>query len=92
VAVIVVRVRPGSSTRRIGPYAEGVLSLAVTKPPADGEATEAARKLLAEALAVASSQVRLAAGAKSRLKRFEVRGLSDDAAAERLGRYRSSAD
>jgi uncharacterized protein len=92
VAVVVVRVRPGSSSRRIGPYAEGVLSLAVTRPPADGEATEAARRLLAEALAVASSRVRLAAGARSRLKRFEVRGLSDDVASKRLGRYRSTAD
>jgi len=91
-AVVVVKVRPGSSSRRIGPYADGVLTLAVTRPPADGEATAAARLLLAEALAVAPTRVRLTAGTRSRLKRFDVRGLSDDAAAERLGRYGSTAD
>jgi uncharacterized protein len=85
-------VRPGSSSRRIGPFADGVLVLAVTRPPSDGEATEAARRLLAEALTVAPTRVRLVAGARGRLKRFEVRGLSDAAAAELLGRYRSAAD
>jgi uncharacterized protein len=92
VAVVIVRVRPGSPRRRIGPYVEGVLSLAVTRPPTHGEATEAARRLLAEALAVASSRVQLAAGPRSRLKRFDVHGLSDEVASERLGRYRSTAD
>jgi uncharacterized protein YggU (UPF0235/DUF167 family) len=92
VAVIVVRVRPGASGQRIGPYADGVLSLAVTRPPHGGEATDAARRLLAAAIGVAPSRVRLEAGGRSRLKRFEVSGLADAEAADRLGRYRSPAD
>jgi uncharacterized protein len=90
--VIVVRVRPGSSSQRIGPYAGGVLSLAVTRPPSGGEATAAARRLLAEALDVAPSRVQLVAGGRSRIKRFEVRNLPDDTAAARLDRYRPTAD
>ncbi|HEX5579637.1 MAG TPA: DUF167 domain-containing protein [Candidatus Limnocylindria bacterium] len=91
-AVIIVRVRPGAARQRIGPFAAGVLSLAVTRPPQDGEATEAARRLLAEAVGVAPSRVRLQSGARSRLKRFQVNGLADDVAAERLARHRSPSD
>ena len=91
-AVIVVRVRPWASGPRIGPYVDGVLSLAVTRPPHGGEATEAARRLLAEAIDVAPSHVRLEAGGRSRLKRFQIAGLEDAEAADRLGRYRSPAD
>jgi uncharacterized protein len=92
VAVIVVRVRPGASSQRIGPYADGVLNVSVTRLPHDGEATEAARRLLAEALGVAPSGVRLEAGGRSRIKRFQVAGLAEDDAAERLGRYRPPGD
>jgi uncharacterized protein YggU (UPF0235/DUF167 family) len=64
-----------------------VLTLDVTRPPAGGEATEAARLLVAEALDVAPSGVRLVAGAKSRLKRFDVAALTDEAVASRLRQY-----
>jgi uncharacterized protein YggU (UPF0235/DUF167 family) len=87
-AMVAVRVRPSSARRRIGPYAEGVLTVDVTRPPADGEATEAARLLVAEALGIAPSRVRLVAGARSRLKRFEVAALTDAAVASRLRQYR----
>jgi hypothetical protein len=87
-AVVTVRVRPGSASDRIGPYADGVLSLSVTRPPAEGEATEAARRLLARALEIPPSTVRLVAGARSRTKRFEAAGLTDAAASSRLARYR----
>jgi uncharacterized protein YggU (UPF0235/DUF167 family) len=92
VAVIVVRVRPGASSQRIGPYADGVLSLAVTRHATGGEATDAARRLLAEAIGVAPSRVRLEAGGRSRLKRFQVFDLADAQVADRLSRYRSAAD
>ena len=91
-AVVVVRVRPGASSQRISPYADGVLSMSVTRAPHDGEASVSARRLRAEALGVAPSRVRLQAGGRSRVTRFEVAGLADGAAAERLGRYRLPAD
>ena len=91
-SVIVVRVQPGASGQRIGPYADGVLNLAVTRKPQGGEATDAARRLLAQAIGVAPSRVRLEAGRRSRLKRFQVFDLGDAEVADRLGRYRSAAD
>jgi uncharacterized protein YggU (UPF0235/DUF167 family) len=87
-ALITVRVRRGSAAERIGPFADGVLALSVTRPPAEGEANEAARKLLARVLGVPPSSVQLSAGARSRIKRFEARTLSDEEAALRLNAYR----
>jgi uncharacterized protein YggU (UPF0235/DUF167 family) len=86
VAVVSVRVVPGASMARIGPYADGVLHLRVSRPPADGQATEAARRLLARALGLPPSSVLLLAGARSRTKRFEAVGLSEAAALTRLRR------
>ena len=91
-AVIIVRVRPGSDADRIGPYTEGVLSLSVTRPPAEGAATDAARRLLARALQIPPSTVRLVAGVRSRTKRFQAAGLTDAMASRRLARYRPLPD
>ena len=91
-AIVNVRVRPGAAAERIGPWIDGVLSLAVSRPPAEGQATEASRRLLARVLEVPASSVRLVAGARSRSKRFEAPGLTDDAVARRLSRYRPPAD
>jgi uncharacterized protein YggU (UPF0235/DUF167 family) len=87
VAVVSVKVVPAAGAERIGPYADGVLQLRVTRPPADGQATEAARRLLARALGVPPSSVLLVSGARSRIKRFEALGLSDAAALDRLRRW-----
>jgi uncharacterized protein YggU (UPF0235/DUF167 family) len=84
VAVVSVRVTPGASAARIGPFADGVLHIRVSRPPADGQATEAARRLLARTLGVPPSSVLLQAGARSRTKRFEAVGLSEAAALARL--------
>jgi uncharacterized protein YggU (UPF0235/DUF167 family) len=86
VAVVSVRVVPAASAARIGPYVDGVLHLRVSRPPYDGQATEAARRLLARALGVPPSSVLLRAGARSRTKRFEAVGLSEAAALARLRR------
>jgi len=51
-----------------------VLLARVRAAPEDGKANEALCKLIAEALGVAASKARLAAGAKSRLKQVAVTG------------------
>jgi hypothetical protein len=79
-----VRVTPRAVVDRAGPYADGVLHLRVTRPPADGEANRAVVGLLARALAVAPSTIRLVAGARSRTKRFAVLGLSEAELESRL--------
>lgn len=68
----------------MGPVREGVLLVRVTRPPVDGEANDAVRRLLADALGVPISGVTQRSGAQSRVKRFELAGLTDLQLAERL--------
>ncbi|MDZ7577885.1 MAG: DUF167 domain-containing protein [Candidatus Nanopelagicales bacterium] len=70
---IATRVKPGAARARVGGEgSEGELVIAVTERAVDGQATEAARKALARALGVAPSRVRLARGARSKIKLWEV--------------------
>lgn len=71
--VVRATIKPNS---RKGPLVEtlddGTLQLYVRAPAVEGKANKAAIELLAEHYGVAKSAVRLAAGATSRFKRFEV--------------------
>jgi uncharacterized protein YggU (UPF0235/DUF167 family) len=79
-----VRVTPRAAVDRVGPYAADVLQVRVTRPPADGEANDAVLALVARALGVPRSTVRLVTGARSRSKRFAIDGLSPADLAARL--------
>jgi uncharacterized protein YggU (UPF0235/DUF167 family) len=80
-ATVAVRVKPGSSRVRVGGRHDGpygpALVIAVTAPPVEGRATEAARRALAAALGVRRSVVALRAGLASRDKLFDVDGDAD---------------
>jgi len=71
-AEFVVRVTPRASRNAVTVAEGGVLRIAVTAPPVDGKATDAARRLLAESLGVAPSRLSLTRGAASRDKRFRL--------------------
>lgn len=79
---VAVRVKPGSSRIRVGGRYVGphgpALIVAVTAPPVDGRANEAARRALADALGVRSAAVSLEAGATGRNKTFRVDGVAAD--------------
>jgi uncharacterized protein YggU (UPF0235/DUF167 family) len=82
VVLVSVRVRPRS---RPGlSLTDGGLVVSVAAPPEKGRATEEARRVLAAALAVPASAVRLRSGATTRRKSFGVVGLNPVAARERL--------
>lgn len=83
-ATISVRVTPRSSRPGVEVRA-GRVVVRVAAPPVDGRATEEARRLLAAALDVPRSSVRLRSGVVSRDKVFEVDGVSDAEAGRRLG-------
>jgi hypothetical protein len=68
-------VTPRAAADRVGPYAEGVLKVRVTRPPADGEANRSVLRLVARALGVAPRSLRLVAGERGRHKRVSVDGL-----------------
>lgn len=79
-----MRVKPRSSRDGIDGVREGALIVRVTAPPVEGEANAALGRLLARALAVAPSSVRILRGASGREKLIAVGGLSVADARARL--------
>lgn len=90
-----VRVTPRAGRDEIGRVELGddgaaVVRARVAAAPADGRANDALEKLLASALGVPRSSVRVVVGMASRRKQVEVNGVSAEAALERLARRRTS--
>lgn len=79
-----IAVVPRASADRVGPYADGVLRVRVTRPPADGEANRAVLRLVGRALRVPVSRLALVAGQRSRRKRIRVDGIDEAELARRL--------
>ena len=75
-ATLRVRVQPRASRDAIVGWHADALRLAVTAPPIEGEANEAARRLLAQALGVAPSAVSVVRGERSRDKLVRVEGMT----------------
>ena len=74
---LVVRVTPRAVRDAVEGWGAGaagrpLLRLRVAAPPADGAANAAAARLLAKALGLPGSAVRLAAGGSARIKTFEI--------------------
>lgn len=84
-ATLTIRVHPGASRARVGglraePGHEAVLGVWVTQRAVDGQATQAALGLLAEALGVRRRSVSLVSGARTRLKVVAVSNPPPDLA------------
>ena len=77
---ITVKVTPKASRNSVLGAEETWLRIALTAPPVDGKANEAACRFLAEALDVSKSSVSLLSGQTARLKRFAVAGVSPETA------------
>jgi uncharacterized protein (TIGR00251 family) len=97
--VLHVHVQPGAGRSAVVGRHGGALKIRVAAPPVEGRANEEAAALLAGALEVAGNDVELVGGARSRLKRFRVLGvtaeevevqlrLALDAAGTRIGEPR----
>ncbi len=80
--IVAVRVKPGASHPRVGGRHDGPLGpavvLAVQERAVDGQATEAARRALADALGVSKADVSLRSGAAARDKLFTVHNPPSD--------------
>ena len=70
---LAVRVTPGARSEGIE-MADGRVLVKVRAKPEDGKATEAVCELVAQALGVGASRVRLLRGATSREKMLEILG------------------
>ncbi|MDE3109537.1 MAG: DUF167 domain-containing protein [Acidobacteriota bacterium] len=79
-----VRVIPRASRNAIEGEFHGALKVRLTAPPVDDRANDALRRLLAEHLKVPVSAVRILSGAKSRIKRVQISGISRQKIAELL--------
>src|SRR5690349_4503931 len=74
--VLPVRAQPGARKAGILGEHAGLLKVAVTAPPEDGRANKALVELLAGALELKRSQVKLLSGETSREKRFIIEGVA----------------
>ena len=73
-----VKVQPKASRNQVVGYRDGVLQLRVTAPSDKGRANAAAVALLADALGVAKSRVRIVRGQSSRDKVLTVESLTPE--------------
>ncbi|MBI4313095.1 MAG: DUF167 domain-containing protein [Chloroflexi bacterium] len=81
-----VRAQPNARVSEILGATDGVLRVRVAAAPVEGKANKALVELLANALGVPKSFVRVTRGAASRDKLVEVEGLSLEEAMRRLAR------
>ena len=83
-ARIEIRVQPRASRKTISEVRAGILRIRVTAAPVDGQANAAAIALLAQALDVPKSAIRLVRGASSREKTLAVESMSQEEVNQRL--------
>ena len=81
---ISVRLTPRGGRDAIDGWDGDVLRARVSVPATEGRANEALLRLLARALRVAPSSVQMISGRQSRVKIFEIEGVSEGAARIRL--------
>ncbi|HEX7897320.1 MAG TPA: DUF167 domain-containing protein [Planctomycetota bacterium] len=74
---IQIKVVPKSSRDEVAGWLGGRLKVRVSAPPERGKANAAVEKLLAAALDLPSSAVRVVAGATTPLKTVEIDALED---------------
>ncbi len=86
-ARIKVRVQPKASRNQVVGYAGEALRLRVTAPPEGGKANEAVVSLLAQALDIAKSRVRIVRGHSSRDKLVAVEAMTPGEAQRRLADF-----
>jgi uncharacterized protein (TIGR00251 family) len=84
--VLRVRVQPRAARAALTGWRDDVLVIRVTAPPVNGAANAAVRAVLAEALEVAPSMVRVLRGERGRDKLVRIEGLTMIQARARLER------
>jgi uncharacterized protein len=82
-----VKVVPGSSRERIVGALGDALKIAVSKPPADGQANRAVVKLLAKDLDVPVPMISIVRGHTSARKEVAIAGLSAAELQQRLEKF-----
>lgn len=87
-ARIAVKITPRAHRSEIAGREGDVYKLRVSSPPVEGQANEACVRLLADALDVAPSSIRIVTGRSSRSKIIEIEGLEREEIERRLSASR----
>jgi uncharacterized protein (TIGR00251 family) len=82
--VLRVHVQPGAGRTQVQGRHGDALKVSVAAPPQGGRANEAVAKLLVEVFGVKAAEVSIVGGETNRAKRFQIKGLEEDAVRERL--------
>jgi uncharacterized protein len=90
-ATIRVHVTPRAGRDEVTGFADGVLRVRVSAPPVDGRANEAVERLIAGALALPPSAVRVVRGHRTRHKTVVVAGMKSSEVVAALGGANSSS-
>jgi len=88
--IVPVRAQPKARRNAITGVHAGRLRIAVTDPPEKGKANTSIAEILADALHVRPSQVRLVAGAASPMKKFLVVGTTLESVRDLLSAHVSA--
>ena len=83
-ALLDLKVNPKASRNAISGFMGEVLKVSVTAAPERGKANAAVEELLADALGLPLSAVRVVAGHTAKTKRVEIAGLADAALRQQL--------
>ena len=83
--ILRVRLTPRAASSQIDGWDGDLLRVRVAAPPVEGKANRALLRLLAQALDVPPSRLRLVKGQTSREKVIAVEGLSEEEVRPRLG-------
>jgi uncharacterized protein (TIGR00251 family) len=83
-AVVHVHVQPRAGRDEVTGRHGDALRVRVRAPAVEGRATDAARRLVADAFGMAARDVELVSGERSRLKRFRLAGVPRESALVRL--------
>jgi len=75
--ILLVRVQPRASKDELAGLMEGALKVRLRAPALEDRANEALCEYLAELLKTSKSAVRILSGHRSRSKRVEVRGVTE---------------
>ena len=75
-AVFAVRVQPRARKNEVAGVMEGALKIRLQAPAVEDRANEALREFLAELLKRPKSAVRILSGARSKVKRVEIAGVT----------------
>jgi len=76
--IFLVRVQPRTRKDEIVGEMDGALKIRLRAPALEGRANEALVEFLAGALSTSRAAVRILTGERSRMKRVEVRGVTEE--------------